>query len=35
MIIINDEVTNKRMIKCTKGVELRNIEEYLYKARCK
>jgi hypothetical protein len=32
---INDEGAYNRIIKCTKVVELRNIEEYLYEAWCK
>jgi hypothetical protein len=33
--ITKEEVAYKRMISCTNAVELRNIGEYLYKARCK
>jgi hypothetical protein len=35
--IINDEGAYKRMLKCTKVIELRNMEEHLYKdgSKCK
>jgi hypothetical protein len=31
-VIVNDDGAYKRMIKCTKVVELRNVKEYLYEA---
>jgi hypothetical protein len=34
-LFINDEGAYKRMIKCANVVELRNLEEYLNKARWK
>jgi hypothetical protein len=35
LLVINNEVAYKRIIKCTKFVGLGNVGECLYKARCK
>jgi hypothetical protein len=34
-LIVNEEVTYKRMINFTNAVELRDMGKYLYKIRCK